>query len=113
MCSVIGCGVCQFLGFVSLGGSSWRRRCFIAFTLIPLILALLITVDLLERSLGASSDALAVGLCLYALREAVDDKRGGRLRRRSISRVAAPFFSFSGERERAGTGDEAVSSFGG
>ena len=79
----------------------------------PLILDLLITVDLFERSLGASSDALTVGLCLYAPREAVDDNRGGRLRRRSISLVSVPFFSFSGERERAGTGDEATSSFGG
>ena len=53
----------------------------------PLILALLITVDLLDRSFGGSFDVLAVGLCLYVLREAVDDNRGGRLRRRSISRV--------------------------
>lgn len=79
----------------------------------PLILALLITVDLLDRSFGGSFDVLAVGLCLYVLREAVDDNRGGRLRRRSISRVATPFFCFSGEIERAGTGDEATSSFGG
>ena len=68
----------------------------------PFIRALLITVDRVERAFGASFDTLAIGLCcFFVFREDADGVGDGRLRRWSIS----GFFSFSGDRERIGTGE--------